>query len=117
MERAKNECERMNVGPTLKIYTKLVNEVKSEIQMEIAERTLYERGGQEMAIYTDESAESGWRNGCAACVTRWNERDIVRRIASGKMSSSFGAEALAMREAMRVNECERPNSVIICTDS
>ena len=30
---------------------------------------------------------------------------------------SFGAEALAMRVAIRVIECERPNSVIISTDS
>ena len=33
------------------------------------------------------------------------------------MCSSFGAEALAMNEAMRVIECERPSSVIISTDS
>ena len=92
-------------------YIKLVNEVKSnmesETKREIAERTLNERGGQQMAIYTYGLVESGWLNGGAACVTRWNGRDIVRRIAGGKMCSSFGAEALAMREAMRVNEFDR----------
>ena len=90
---------------------------ENEIKREISERTLNESGGQEMAIYTDGSAESGWRNGGAACVTRWNGRDIVRRIAGGKMCSSFGAEALVMREAMKAIECERPNSVMIYTDS
>ena len=50
-------------------------------------------------------------------MTRWNGRDIVRRIAGGKICSSFGAEALAMNEAMREIEWERPNSVMICTAS
>ena len=50
-------------------------------------------------------------------MTRWNGRDIVRRIAGGKMFSSFSAETLAMRDAMRVIECERPNSVRICKDN
>ena len=45
-------------------------------------------------------------NGGAACVTKLN--GIVRRIAGGKMCSSFSAEELAMREAMRVIECEKP---------
>ena len=85
------------------IYTKLVNEAKSNMEIErkreIAEITLNERGGHEMIIYMDGSAESGRMNGGA---TRWNGRDIVRRIAGGKMCSSFGAESLAMREAMRV---------------
>ena len=49
-------------------YSKLVNGVKSNVESEtkrdVAERTLKERGRQEMA-----------------CVTRWNGRDIVRRIA------------------------------------
>ena len=87
--------------------------MESETKREIAERTLSERGEQEIAIYMDGLAESGWRNGGVACVTRWNGRDIVRRIAGGKMCSSFCAEALDMREAMRVIECEGPNSVMI----
>ena len=49
-------------------------------------------------------------------MTRSNGSEIVRRIAGGKMCSWFGAEALAMIEAMRVIECERPNSIMICTD-
>ena len=49
--------------------------------------------GQEMIICTGGSAEK-----CGAtCVTKWNGRDIVRRIYGGKMCSSFGAEALYMR--------------------
>ena len=70
-------------------YIKLVNEVKSnmesETKREIAEITLNERDGQQMAIYTYGSVESGWLNGGAACVMKWNGRDIVRRIAGGKM--------------------------------
>ena len=54
--------------------------METETKREIAERTLNESGGQEMAIYTDWSAESRWMNGSAACVTRWNGRDIIRRI-------------------------------------
>ena len=44
-----------------------------------------------MSIFTDGSARIGWRNGGVACVTRWNGRDVVRRITGGKMCSSFGA--------------------------
>ena len=87
--------------------------MESETKREIEEITLNEMGGQQMAIYTYGSVESGWLNGSAACVTRWNGRDIVSRIAGGKMCSSFGGEALAMR----VIECERPNSVMIYSQS
>ena len=48
-------CNVWDAG--VKKYTKIVNEVKSnmesETKREIAEGTLSERSGQEMAIYTD----------------------------------------------------------------
>ena len=71
--------------------------MESGTKREIAKKMLNERCGQEIAIYTNWSAESGCRTGGAAYVMIWNGRDIVRRIAGWKMCSWFGAEELAMR--------------------
>ena len=51
----------------MNVYTELIEgenrEIESERKIMVAGRTMNERGGQEMMIYTDGSAELGCENG------------------------------------------------------
>jgi ribonuclease HI len=105
----------------VRIFTRLKEEVRRDMEDEekrrIVEETVEERGGQELVVYTDGSVEGGIVNGGAACVCVWRGEKMIVRRAAGEVCSSYGAEAVAMKEALELIERLKPRGVMICSDS
>ena len=100
----------------VELNRKIRKDMAEVVRKGVVEETLQKYEGW-IKVYTDGSVEGGVQNGGAACVASISGDRVVRRKAAGKWCSSYGAEAIALDEALELVKERDWKEVVICTDS